>query len=126
MRWLIAASTTLWFAGCGSGSGDNPANGRASKPLDSPVSKPVNRSFDGGGEAAGLDQAALLAVSCSGCHAAGGSADGIASLDGIEAAELEARLLVYRNEPDGGSAMHRMARGYTEVQIAMIANTLGD
>jgi cytochrome c553 len=126
VRWLIVVSTTLCFAGCGSGPGDDPADSTGSRPLHSTVDNPVNRSVDDGGEAAGLDQATLLAVSCSGCHAAGGSAHGIASLDGIQTAELEARLLAYRNEPDGGSAMHRMARGYTEQQIAMIANTLGD
>jgi cytochrome c553 len=73
-----------------------------------------------------LDQAALLTASCSGCHGPGGSPGGIAPLDGLSAAELEAKLLVYRNDSKGGSAMHRMARGYTEQQIAIIAGALGD
>ena len=73
-----------------------------------------------------LDQAALLTASCSGCHAAGGSPGGIVSLDGMSSDALESKLLAYRNDRDGGSAMHRMARGYTEQQIAVIAHSLGD
>ena len=76
--------------------------------------------------AAGLDQAALLTASCTGCHATGGSVEGISSLTGKTALQLEASLLGYRNDPDGGTAMHRMARGYSEEQIAVIAAALGD
>ena len=72
-----------------------------------------------------LQQAALLTASCSGCHASGGSPDGIVTLDGMSAQQLEASLLGYRNDPAGGTAMHRMARGYTEAQIAAIAAALG-
>ncbi len=75
-------------------------------------------------EPAAIDQAALLTASCSGCHARGGQA--IASLDGMPATELEAKLLAYRNEAEGGSSMHRMARGYSAEQIALIARTLGE
>ncbi len=73
---------------------------------------------------AGIDQAALLTASCSGCHAPGGEA--IASLEGMPAAELEAKLQAYRTEAEGGSSMHRMARGYSDEQIALIARTLGE
>ena len=72
-----------------------------------------------------LGQAALLTASCSGCHAEGGSPRGITALDGMTAGALEAKLLAYRNDPEGGSAMHRMARGYTEQQLALVARTLG-
>lgn len=97
MRSILAMTLSLpWLAGCG-GVAQAPAN---------------------------LDQAALLTASCSGCHAAGGKA--IVSLDGIPAAELEARLLTYRNDADGASAMHRMARGYSAEQITLIASTLGE
>ena len=92
----------LWFAGCGG----VPA--------------------DGGKAGPNLDQAALLTASCSGCHAPGGSSDGIASLEGRSTAALEASLLAYRNDTGGGSAMHRMARGYTEQQIAIIARARGE
>ena len=71
-----------------------------------------------------VDQAALLSASCSGCHASGGSADGIASLDGLDADAIEARLLSYRDNSAGGSSMHRMARGYSEAQVRMIAEAV--
>ncbi len=97
MRFRLALLLTLsWLAGCG-GAGTAPQR---------------------------LDQGALLAASCSGCHAEGGGA--IAGLEGIPAAELEARLLAYRDDAGGGSSMHRMARGYTDEQIALIARTLGE
>lgn len=72
-----------------------------------------------------LDQAALLTASCSGCHAASGRAGGIASLSGMSSADIETRLLAYRQNEEGGSSMHRMARGYSEQQIALIAERLG-
>jgi cytochrome c553 len=101
-RWILAALAIPILAGCG---GVPAGSGRVET---------------------GLDQAALLAASCSGCHAPGGSAAGIASLDGMTVEELQGRPLAYRRDADGGSAMHRMARGYTEQQIATIANYLGD
>ena len=76
--------------------------------------------------ATGLDQAALLTANCTGCHADGGSTEGIGSLAGKTAPQLEASLLGYRNDADGGTAMHRMARGYSEQQIAVIAAALGE
>ncbi len=74
-------------------------------------------------EPAALDQGALLAASCSGCHAAGGQE--IIDLSGMTAAELEAALLTFRSEPVGPTAMHRMARGYSDQQFALIAQALG-
>lgn len=99
MGRLLASCAVLLLAGCGGGAGN--------------------------GAAGGLDRAALLTASCSGCHAGGGSPEGIVPLDGMGSAELEAKLLGYRNDAAGGSAMHRMARGYTDDQIALIAATLG-
>ena len=75
-------------------------------------------------ESSHLDQGALLSASCSGCHADGGEA--IPSLRGISVAELAAKLQAYRNSAAGGSSMHRMARGYSDEQIALIAGTLGE
>ena len=70
-----------------------------------------------------LGSAAALAVSCSGCHGEGGRA--IVSLEGLSANDIEARFLMYRSSTVGGSSMHRMARGYTEEQIRLIADYLG-
>lgn len=83
-------------------------------------------SFPGEPDSRVTGQAALLASTCSGCHATGRSGAAIASLEGMSAAFLETRLLAYRSEPDGPTAMHRMTRGYTEAQIALIAQYLGD
>lgn len=103
MAWrVMAVCAGLWLAGCGG----VPAGSTASP--------------------AQLDQAALLTASCTGCHAAGGSQTGIVTLDSMTSAELEAKLLAYRNDPGGATAMHRMARGYTDRQIAVIANRLGN
>jgi sulfide dehydrogenase cytochrome subunit len=70
-----------------------------------------------------LGSTAALAVSCSGCHREGGRA--IVSLEGLSADDIEARFLMYRSSTVGDSAMHRMARGYTEEQIRLIADYLG-
>lgn len=69
-----------------------------------------------------LDQGALLAATCTGCHAPGGSGDAIPGFGNRSAAELEALLLAYK--ADGPSSMHRMARGYSDEELALIAQHL--
>lgn len=69
-----------------------------------------------------LGEAALLASVCSGCHASDGSSTAIKPLGGRSAADLSRDLLRYKNAADGASAMHRMARGYSDEQLEMIAN----
>ena len=66
-----------------------------------------------------LDEGALLAAVCTGCHADGGET--LISLAGYDADRLEALLLAYKQAPDGPTAMHRMARGYTTAQIRSLA-----
>ncbi len=66
-----------------------------------------------------LSDGALLAAVCSGCHADGG--DIAVDLAGYDAARVEALLNVYKHAPEGPTAMHRMARGYTPAQILSIA-----
>ena len=95
-HWIFATLAALWLTSC------------ADVPADVPADKSSGVSR--------LDQAALLTASCSGCHVPGGSAQGIVSLEGRSAGEIQASLLAYRNDTGGGSAMHRMARGYTEQQ----------
>ena len=72
---------------------------------------------------ADLGEAALLASVCSGCHAAGGQV--LVDLSSYSAAALAERLLAYQQQRDGPSAMHRMARGYTERELRLIAEHLG-
>jgi len=64
-----------------------------------------------------------LAAACSGCHAgpANEATEGIVSLDGRDAETIAALFLRYKTETDGGTVMHRLARGYSDEEIAAIA-----
>ncbi|MEL6210162.1 MAG: c-type cytochrome [Pseudomonadota bacterium] len=66
-----------------------------------------------------------MAASCSGCHRAPGSGDAIPSIEGWDAAALQASLTSYKADPDGTGVMHRIARGYSVDEIADIADYLG-
>lgn len=69
------------------------------------------------------NRAASLAASCSGCHAISGGA--ITDLSGWTEAQLLASLETYRTDTGGTTVMHRLARGYSQAQIAEIASILG-
>ncbi len=94
---LLAAACLL--AGCGGNS--SPAEG-ASAPLP--------------------ERAAVLALACSGCH--GRDAGAFAVIEGRPAAELEGLLEAYRNDTAGTTVMHRLARGYSETDIAAVSRYL--
>ncbi len=66
-----------------------------------------------------MGHAAVLASVCSGCHVPGGTA--ISDLSQFSSARLEALMLTYKNAADGTTAMHRMARGYSEAEIRTIS-----
>jgi cytochrome c553 len=68
-----------------------------------------------------LSEAAALASTCSGCHALQNAGTAIVSLQGLAAPEIQNRLLSFKKPADGFTAMHRIARGYTDAQIAVIA-----
>lgn len=80
-----------------------------------------------------LGQSALLASACSGCHVGrrsvaamnDGPASGIPDIAGYSAQRLEALLQNYRRQSDGPSAMHRLARGYSDNELRLIAAYLG-
>ncbi len=63
--------------------------------------------------------AASLASACSGCHS--GSSAGIVSLDGYAEDALQQGFLRYKSEDEGTTVMHRIARGYSDEEIAMIS-----
>ncbi len=94
---LLCIAVIVWLAGCSTAAPD---------PADDPA----------------LAHGAVLASVCSGCHAPGGTA--IVSLDGYSSERIKALVITYRSE--GGSAMHRMARGYTDAEIESIASYLGN
>lgn len=64
-----------------------------------------------------------LAASCSGCHA--GSGEAILDISAYSQSQLSEALLNYRNAGDGTTVMHRLARGYSEAEIAQIAAYIG-
>lgn len=64
----------------------------------------------------------LLAEACAGCHAPGqagaGSTPGIA---GRPAAELATQMAAFRAGERPGTIMGRIARGYSEAEVAAVA-----
>jgi len=73
---------------------------------------------------AATNRAATLAVTCSGCHSANG--DVVVSLDGYGAEALRSALITYRSEVDGVTVMHRLARGYSDDDIAHLSEHFED
>ena len=68
------------------------------------------------------DTGATLALTCTGCHSNANGA--IASLNGYTEAALIARLLEYKTDADGTTVMHRLARGYSDEDIALVSAAL--
>ncbi|MEO0981323.1 MAG: hypothetical protein AAFX03_01575 [Pseudomonadota bacterium] len=103
VRRLTAAISVAFVAGCGGEPGD--AAPRAD------------------GAPSSLSRAASLAAACSGCHAA--TNESIARLDDLSAEAIAAALAEYKADAVGTSVMHRLARGYADADIALIAEYLG-
>lgn len=68
------------------------------------------------------DAALLLAASCTGCHDGSG---GITRLDALSPQSIAAALLGFRTGEREGTLMNRIARGYDDRQIAMLARHFG-
>jgi sulfide dehydrogenase cytochrome subunit len=67
----------------------------------------------------------LAALSCGGCHGVGSVGQGpVAPLAGRPAAELVAAMTAFRSNERPGTIMGRIARGYTDAEIAAIAADL--
>jgi sulfide dehydrogenase cytochrome subunit len=72
--------------------------------------------------AAAAAQAPLAAQGCLGCHGATGAGSAaIPGLAGRPAAELSAAMLAFRANERPGTIMGRIARGYTDAEIAAMA-----
>ena len=69
----------------------------------------------------GTSRAATLVMACSGCHADGGTA--IAPLSNYTEDLMRETLTRYQTESDGTTVMHRLARGYSDADIALISTT---
>ena len=67
-------------------------------------------------------QAPLAAEGCIGCHGPNGSGAGaVPALAGRNAAELRAMLIAFRANERPGTIMGRVARGYTEAELAQVS-----
>jgi sulfide dehydrogenase cytochrome subunit len=75
-----------------------------------------------GAPLAAAAQAPLAAEGCLGCHGpAGRGVAGAAAIAGRDKAELVAIMLAFRADQRPGTIMGRIARGYTEAEIAAMA-----
>lgn len=64
-------------------------------------------------------QAPLAAEGCIGCHGPNGSgAGGVPAIAGRDASELRTMLIAFRTNERPGTIMGRVARGYTEAELA--------
>lgn len=73
--------------------------------------------------AAGLEEQ-VLAGPCANCHGPQGRSPGaIPSIAGLPESVLKARFVAYKSDapPAGTTIMNRLARGYTDDQIAALA-----
>lgn len=71
---------------------------------------------------AAMAQAPLAAQGCLGCHGtAGGGVTPVPGLAGRPAAELVAAMTAFRANERPATIMGRIARGYTDAEIAAIA-----
>ncbi len=67
-------------------------------------------------------QAPLVAEGCLGCHGPNGAGAGaVPAIAGRDAAELRAQLAAFRANERPGTIMGRVARGYTDAELAAVA-----
>ncbi|MCS3903408.1 sulfide dehydrogenase cytochrome subunit [Methylohalomonas lacus] len=78
---------------------------------------------DATGDNAGLRRAQMLSFNCFTCHGPEGQGSGeIPALAGRAADELKARLQAYKRGTKQGTIMNRIARGYSDAEIDIIAD----
>ena len=65
-----------------------------------------------------FERGALLAAVCTGCHAPTGQV--VPPLAGYSAQQIVALMRSYATA-DGGTAMHRLARGYSDADVESLA-----
>jgi cytochrome subunit of sulfide dehydrogenase len=70
-----------------------------------------------------ITKAAMLSITCAGCHGTDGKSNGaIPGINGKSAAYIYQSLLDYRNEKRPSSIMDRHAKGYSEEELKLIAD----
>ena len=95
---------------------------------------------DAGREPPAPDRAALLAASCTGCHApsqpgesvplvpgtpSGAAGAGIPALGDASAAVIREALTAFRDGTRAGTVMPRLVRGYSDADIGLLSQHLG-
>jgi sulfide dehydrogenase cytochrome subunit len=71
---------------------------------------------------AASDVGVVLSMPCAGCHGSDGASTGEApTIGGLSEAYLKATLVNYKNDARYGTVMNRIAKGYTEEELAAIA-----
>jgi sulfide dehydrogenase cytochrome subunit len=75
--------------------------------------------------AAASTPSAMLAASCSGCHSLSRSASAsIPNLQKLSATQIKTALLAFRSGNNAATVMNRIARGYSDAQIDLLATYL--
>lgn len=68
-------------------------------------------------------QARAWAASCAACHGTNGkSLGGIPSIAGVDKQQLLDKLLAYKNGTQPATVMHQHAKGYTDAELARLAD----
>lgn len=68
-------------------------------------------------------QARAWAASCAGCHGTQGiSLGGIASLAGVDKAQLHQKLIAYKKGTLPATVMHQHTLGYTDMELERLAD----
>ena len=72
------------------------------------------------------DRGALLSMSCAACHGTDGKSPGaMPSLYGKSSKYIESSMLSFLHGKRKGTVMNRIAKGYNEKDIKLIANYFG-
>jgi len=67
----------------------------------------------------------VLAASCVACHGTGGKSEGaIPTIAGQKAADLQKEMLAFRDGSAKATVMNRIAKGYTDPEIAALAHEI--
>ena len=69
-----------------------------------------------------------LAATCAACHGTNGvnaAGDLMHPINHLTANQIQELVLAYKNDERSATIMHQLAKGYTDEQIAIIAQVLG-
>ena len=84
---------------------------------------PVLADDDAANKAQMLRQGQMLALSCAACHGTEGNSPGsIARINGRSADYIRNAMLDFKNDRRPASVMNRIAKGYDDEQISLIAD----